>query len=1211
MKLRGKPCWSLMAFSPPCFFSSLNTVPNDLESVTTFCFAAFYLMSFSSRESRPRATSPYRELTKDEAEETPQSLLHYPSTRPELFNLDLCESPGTSQLNSQNRSTLSRKLSTSSKSQYEVALEQAREDSLIDVDDLETQLLPPPSQTNIVVASDRGRSLHPTDAHRRSISIQRGLNGHIQGRPKSPVSAGRNSRGSATDRSKRVCRGCKKPGKDCSFCNVCAVSLCKECWDLQIAHSEDTRAADNVPHEKTDLDIAEKVKACLEPLMTDEQQMSLHRSDENTTWFGVGKNEMEELIFEDCGRYARIMADCPSGRRSSQYPALVSFVGQTGAGKSTLIKMLIELTSNTRQGPVPVVGSVNHSVPTSGDVHLYSDPSTYNSDYPILYADCEGLEGGENEPMAVQARRGDNVAFTLGQGRRTGSFQKRLRKKHHSSQREITWATTPERRSRQYSVTNLYPRLLYTFSDAVVFVLKNARTIENVVEQLIVWASAALEKSTNQPVLPHVIIVLNATENAIDPEQWDIKFATEALMRTVTDAISTNPSFKKYVHFWKDRKKDIHDAHDLLCSYYSSVRVVRIPTKGRPQLISNQLQKLYCQIQDDCMKSREGRRRMRMLLEADELQPYLQYAFDHFSSDLDMPFDFVKASMLNNPIPRDFGGNILKLAINIMDIWHTQLNGIGIFEELSLMVASCIMLDAARHKTKGTAESIFREHYMVHCDDAIEDFCDRHWPCEMICSGGRCNNVKSGHSSKGHQLQNGKAFGSGPYYSKFSAESYGNKWKSKIHHNLQLLLSRLREANDGSESEEVVASRIHQQYVLTPFFKHVKSSENYVSHSTCFCCLIAPPEHPLPCSHVICTPCLQAFGTRKGKFVIELRTCPLWHEQPRIWNKPWQIVSKPPSAGIRILTLDGGGIRGIVELEILRLIQMHLGQTPLQEFFDLIVGTSTGGIIALGIGVEGWSIDRCIEEFSSLCDQAFTPRKGHGIWGLAHMIQGHHGSIYRTQPLQEALRQVFTENSLFGGPRFEANQTSKVAVVTTSAAGLQPIVLSNYNRICGHEEKRSYLFQRPEKPEPELRVWEAARATSAAPTYYKPFPHEPSKQVYIDGGLWHNNPVVIADLERKLIWPDEAHLPPDILLSIGSGCCQNLATPKRSPKTSRKLGIGSNVKALFRIAVDHIESSLDSEKAWRDFAERLPFSRPRSVIVTVASTSSLMKRHQS
>lgn len=139
------------------------------------------------------------------------------------------------------------------------------------------------SQTNVNVTSDRGRSLHPADAHLRSISIQRGLNGHIQGRQKSPVPAGRNRKGSAAERPKRVCRGCKRLGEDCSFCNVCAVLLCKRCWDLQIAHSEDTRAAGNVPHEKTDPDIAEKVKACLEPSMTEEQQMSLHRCDENTT----------------------------------------------------------------------------------------------------------------------------------------------------------------------------------------------------------------------------------------------------------------------------------------------------------------------------------------------------------------------------------------------------------------------------------------------------------------------------------------------------------------------------------------------------------------------------------------------------------------------------------------------------------------------------------------------------------------------------------------------------------------------------------------------------------------------------------------------------------------------------------------------------------------------------------------------------------------
>ena len=57
-----------------------------------------------------------------------------------------------------------------------------------------------------------------------------------------------------------------------------------------------------------------------------------------------------------------------------------------------------------------------------------------------------------------------------------------------------------------------------------------------------------------------------------------------------------------------------------------------------------------------------------MLLDADELQPYLQYAFDHFVNDLDTSFDFVQASFVNSPIPSDFGGNILKMAINMMEV---------------------------------------------------------------------------------------------------------------------------------------------------------------------------------------------------------------------------------------------------------------------------------------------------------------------------------------------------------------------------------------------------------------------------------------------------------------------------------------------------------------------------------------------------------------
>jgi hypothetical protein len=119
----------------------------------------------------------------------------------------------------------------------------------------------------------------------------------------------------------------------------------------------------------------------------------------------------------------------------------------------------------------PVVGVVGRDVPTSDDVHLYLDPQTSSSDTPILYADCEGLEGGERVPLGARFRKRDKSSRPA----RIGSFERRLRNMQHISEREITWADSTAKRSREYAVTHLYPRLLYTFSDVIVFVLKNPR----------------------------------------------------------------------------------------------------------------------------------------------------------------------------------------------------------------------------------------------------------------------------------------------------------------------------------------------------------------------------------------------------------------------------------------------------------------------------------------------------------------------------------------------------------------------------------------------------------------------------------------------------------------------------------------------------------------------------------------------------------------
>ena len=107
-------------------------------------------------------------------------------------------------------------------------------------------------------------------------------------------------------------------------------------------------------------------------------------------------------------------------------------------------------------------------------------------------------------------------------------------------------------------------------------------------------------------------------------------------------------------------------------------------------------------IQSTCVASLKMRSALRILLAAEELQPYLQSALDHFVCNLDKPFEFVQASFTDSPIPLDFGGNILKLAINLMEALENRIDGPTLFTELSTMVASCIMLDSARHMIRGT-----------------------------------------------------------------------------------------------------------------------------------------------------------------------------------------------------------------------------------------------------------------------------------------------------------------------------------------------------------------------------------------------------------------------------------------------------------------------------------------------------------------------------
>jgi hypothetical protein len=146
---------------------------------------------------------------------------------------------------------------------------------------------------------------------------------------------------------------------------------------------------------------------------------------------------------------------------------------------------------------------------------------------------------------------------------------------------------------------------------------------------------------------------------------------------------------------------------DLLECYYSSITVVRIPGEGRYMLIDEQVTKLRQVVTHRCIESFNAKRRSRMLSNSENLNVYLQCAFDHFSQDLHTPFDFMDISFKINPIPLDFGGNILKLAVAMKAQFGDPTK---IFKELSHMVASCILLDCVRQDLKGI--TVYHHGYM-------------------------------------------------------------------------------------------------------------------------------------------------------------------------------------------------------------------------------------------------------------------------------------------------------------------------------------------------------------------------------------------------------------------------------------------------------------------------------------------------------------------
>jgi patatin-like phospholipase/acyl hydrolase len=220
-----------------------------------------------------------------------------------------------------------------------------------------------------------------------------------------------------------------------------------------------------------------------------------------------------------------------------------------------------------------------------------------------------------------------------------------------------------------------------------------------------------------------------------------------------------------------------------------------------------------------------------------------------------------------------------------------------------------------------------------------------------------------------------------------------------------------------------------------------------------------------------------------------------------------------------VLSIDGGGVRGIFVAAVLASFERDFG-TKVTDHFDLIVGTSTGGIIALGLGV-GLPPEEILGLYVDNMNSIFPARRRSS---LARPL-----SLFRAKYKPDGLREVI--RSAFG---------DKLLCDSTV-----PLVIPSYN--IG--ENAVYLFKTPHHE--RLRrdwcvpLWQVAMATTAAPTYFPAFSLLDSHVRLVGGGVWANNPSMVGVVEAVSMFGQP--LERIRLLSLGT----TVATARRPRKLDR------------------------------------------------------------
>jgi len=254
---------------------------------------------------------------------------------------------------------------------------------------------------------------------------------------------------------------------------------------------------------------------------------------------------------------------------------------------------------------------------------------------------------------------------------------------------------------------------------------------------------------------------------------------------------------------------------------------------------------------------------------------------------------------------------------------------------------------------------------------------------------------------------------------------------------------------------------------------------------------------------------------------------------------------------IKILSIDGGGVRGIIPSMVLAEIENKTGKR-IAEMFDLMAGTSAGGIITLGLNVKGqngkpkFSAKEISKFFTDDCPEVFKKspwKKFTSGFGLLDEKYDH-------EPLVTVLKKYMGETKL-------KSCKTKTLISTYDILNRHPQFFKSWSPSYENHKMR-----------------EIARATSAAPTYFEPMElkMKHNNAVLVDGGVFINNPAVSAYAEAiRLIKEGKLPKKPILIISLGTG----ELTRKITYKEAKDWGLIQWVRPVLDVVFDGVSDAVD------------------------------------